>query len=86
MRKILFSLLIISYFLEANISIFHMEKEEDILEKKYNLYQNEKYKLPPNIEEIQKKKEKNFDFGVDLGVDTEKKELNSIELDMGIKF
>ncbi len=86
MKKYLFLLFFFLYILKAEISIFDLKKDDTMIEDTYDYYQNERYELPPSLEEIRKNEKKSFDFGVGIDIDKEKKELNSLELDMGIKF
>ncbi len=74
---------------EENKIILLPQNQKDMksLEKKYEAYKEEKYKLPPSAKTKQeKKKEEGIDFGMSADIDKEKKEVNSLKFDMGAKF
>ncbi len=76
-------------FGEENKIILLPKNQENIkvLDKKYEDYKEEKYKLPPSAKTKQeKKKKKGLDFDMSADVDTEKKELKSVKLGVGTKF
>ncbi len=55
-------------------------------QEKYDFYTNERYKLPPRIDDIRAIKEDDFDINFDVDLDTEKKEISAIKFDIGKKF
>ncbi len=86
MKKYLFILFIIFSNLDANSDIVLLPEEQKEFDKNYEFYKNDKYAPPPSIESSKKKKEKNIDIGLGVDVNKEKKEVDSIKLDLGTKF